>query len=436
MKSTLDWILERIYHANELADKIARQVPSNTSQSFRQGTLGRPSTKGGFVPQDGLSSIMKRRIGSEADDAFRFGEELEPTSDPQFSRKRRSLKTTVEDSALVRPGNEYPSFSAIDRGSQRASVMNPPLTPNRQLPSPPGLSIHSPTSGSFPPPSTGLHESTNPPINLPPLPTIRSSSTYLPPIASAHGPDALQAHTAALQHEVSIQKIALSSLQGEHDKLLAAFSRSQTRASALEKKHAVSDTEIINLSEEKLRLQSQVIELEGDIEEVSRSRDEYRQAAVQEGAQYVQIVKKASQLEEIAAEERKEWNRLKGEMEARIESLLTEKGLPRSHFPGDTEGKLENAPASLGQSTDRNPNDKPGNDSKSSSLPKDLDEERNRVLEDEIQHLRWRYTEMELILRTVQKEGQNMQRTLETLGLAGKSILEEVDKLLVTDDAT
>jgi hypothetical protein len=120
---------------------------------------------------------------------------------------------------------------------------------------------------------------------------------------------------------VSLQKIAFSSLQGEHDKLLAAFSRSQTRASALEKKHAVSDNEIITLSEEKMRLQQQVIDLEQDVEELSRSKDEIRQAAVQEVSQYVKIVEKASQLEEKTNLERKVWEKIKADMEQRIETL-------------------------------------------------------------------------------------------------------------------
>jgi hypothetical protein len=89
----------------------------------------------------------------------------------------------------------------------------------------------------------------------------------------------LEAHSAALQHEIAVQKIALSSLQNEHDKLLAAFSRSQTRSSALEKKCFVSDEETITLGEEKLRLQAHVIDLERDVKELSRSRDQFRRAA-------------------------------------------------------------------------------------------------------------------------------------------------------------
>jgi hypothetical protein len=40
-----------------------------------------------------------------------------------------------------------------------------------------------------------------------------AQKAYLPSLSSSHSPDALQAHSAAVQHEVSVQKIALSSLQ-------------------------------------------------------------------------------------------------------------------------------------------------------------------------------------------------------------------------------
>lgn len=88
----------------------------------------------------------------------------------------------------------------------------------------------------------------------------------------------------------------------------------------------MSDSEIISLTEEKLRLQAQVIELERDVEELGRSRDEFRQAAVQEGAQYVEIVQRASRLEEMGKEERKNWKELKEEMERTIAALKTGSG--------------------------------------------------------------------------------------------------------------
>ena len=337
-----------------------------------------------------------------------------------------------------RPQHDYTpsSIPPGDRLGRRASIMNPPPAPNRQLPSPPGRSLPSPTSLSFPSPSGPSYGISQAP-SLPPPAGLRQSppGAYLPSIGGAHSSDAIQAHSAALQHEVSVQKIALSSLQGEHDKLLAAFSRSQTRAAALEKKHAVSDSEIISLSEEKMRLQTQVIELERDVEELSRTRDEYRQAAVQEGAQYVEIVKKASQLEEIAAEERKTWANIKAELELKIEALragerasdvavrtptilpvprlVDDVGTPTSSVEAHNDFKIEPM-ADLGPT----------------SFPREFLQESNEALKEEIRHLRSRCVEVETALRAVRDDSRNMEGIVEALGLAGKSILERADRAL------
>ena len=267
---------------------------------------------------------MKRRVDVDSDEV----NDADSPSDTKPHLRRRSVTTSMLANEELPPLRSqldyYPSLSSIDGPMQKASGMNPPPAPHRQLPSPPGRSLPSPTSLSFPSPSTPSYGISTQGVNLPPPSSLQpqNHSNYLPPITSTHSPDpALRDHTAALQHEVSVQKIALSSLQGEHDKLLAAFSRSQTRASALEKKHAVSDGEIITLTEEKLRLQAQVIELERDVEELVRSRDNFRQAAVQEGAQYVEIVQKASRLEEITREEKKNWCKLREDMDRTIAAL-------------------------------------------------------------------------------------------------------------------
>lgn len=112
-------------------------------------------------------------------------------------------------------------------------------------------------------------------------------------------------HTATLQHEVSVKAYALQTLQQEHDKLLAALSRSQTRSRALEEKQVVADNEVNVLSEDRNRLMDRIAELEKEVSEVSEARDEYRNAGVKEGKQYVEIVRMASRLELMAAEERK-----------------------------------------------------------------------------------------------------------------------------------
>lgn len=334
--------------------------------------------------------------------------------------------------------------------------MNPPPPPppapptNRQLPSPPGRSLSSPTSLNFPSPSGPSYGSTSQPVNLPPPSGLHQStlSGYLPPIGSAQTPDsALQAHTQALQHEVSVQKIAFSSLQGEHDKLLAAYSRSQTRASALEKKHNVSDAEIISLTEEKLRLQAQVIDLERDVEDLSRSRDECRQSAVQEGAQYVEIVRRATQLEERTAEERKSWGILKTEMEKKIEAL-------NDSGPGEVNGSSNDTPISLmadGIDTPASqpepppvlklepiePSSQPENQTpielevpEIAPPPPPSNQESADELHEEIRRLQRRCIEMEDTLQVVREESRSMEGIVEALSRAGKTIRDKANSAL------
>jgi hypothetical protein len=413
-------------------------VPSRFSPTFDKKFPRR-----GQSIEDGLPTMMKRRITTDSDAVHKDRIDIpEPLSDAKLYTRRRSIVTPMmsnEESLLRSHEYHHPSQSSIDGPSGRGSIMNPPPAPNRQLPSPPGRSLPSPTSLNFPSPSAGPYGNVAQPHNLPMPSNLQQSSSagYLPPIGAAHTADAIQAHSAALQHEVSVQKIALSSLQREHDKLLAAFSRSQTRASALEKKHAVSDSEIISLSEEKMRLQTQVIELERDVEELSRTRDECRQAAVQEGAQYVEIVKKASKLEELAAEERKTWSKMKAEMEQTIEALRaggspspsdvvlrTAANLPVPHIIADV-----NTPAS---SVEAQSDFKiePLTDTGPTSHPKEILLESNDELKEEIRRLRSRCAEVEYALRAVKDDSRKMEGIIEALGLAGRSILERADRAL------
>ena len=267
---------------------LSKQLPISLPQVPDEG-----GTKCSKASQNGPPNNMKRHIDPNIAEALKNkGENVGSSSDTRPHTKRRS--------------------------------MNPSPAPARQLSSPLGRSFPSPTSVNFQSPSEPQYSTAPQAINLP-LPSSLHQSTasnYLSPIVATHSPDsARRDHAAALQHVVSIQKIALSSLQGEHDKLLAAFSRSQTQASALEKKYGVSDNEIISWTEEKLRLRNQVIELERGVDELSRSRDEYKKAAVEERSQYVEIVKKASRLEEMAAEERNSWTTLREDMERQINSL-------------------------------------------------------------------------------------------------------------------
>jgi len=248
---------------------------------------------------EGPLEAMKRRF---LDDDFRRQHPDHPSEEgrrSQESRDSSSRDSIPSRRSIVASGDELPPmrsqspFSAAFCHASfvgRPPAMNPPPAPNRPIPlSPPGPQRLSPTTPyNIASPALSSVFTTQPPnpINLPSPRSLTSSSlgNLFHPISpsssiSADVTAVANAHTAALQHDVSIRTLALQSLQSEHNNLLAAFSRSQTRAIALENKHTASDTEINNLSEEKTRLQAQVAELEQTLEEISRSRDEARQSA-------------------------------------------------------------------------------------------------------------------------------------------------------------
>ncbi|KIM94030.1 hypothetical protein OIDMADRAFT_35089 [Oidiodendron maius Zn] len=190
--------------------------------------------------------------------------------------------------------------------------MYPPLSPSRQLPLPQGQISSSPTALSFLSSSAPLPRINSDRIGLPTPSSINYSiASYLTPITAPQAPE------AAPRMKCRVPLL----LPSEHDELLAAFSRSQTQAISIRKSHAILDNEIISLREEKLRLQERILDLEQDVERLFRSREEFRQAAKQEVAQYTKIVNKATQLEEIRVDETRSWNRIKEEMERRIAEL-------------------------------------------------------------------------------------------------------------------
>jgi chromosome segregation ATPase len=236
-----------------------------------------------------------------------------------------------------------------------------------------------------------------------------------------------------LQHEVSVQKIALSSLQAEHDKLLAAYLRSQTRASALEKKHNVSDAEIISLTEEKLRLQAQVIELEKDVEDLTKSRDECRTSAVQEATQYIEMLKKASQLESMAAEERKDWNSLKGRLEKRIAALESGSGQksPTESGPSSTDvSKSAPLPPNAEQSSAKARQSLGNEESTHTISQSDVQRETIQLLKSEVRRLHSRCAELETALYSVKSESRTMESGIEAIGAARRTMFERASTVL------
>jgi hypothetical protein len=322
------------------------------------------------------------------------------------SPRRLSTAGIASNDVLPPIRSQSPSQPSADGYGTRLPSMKPPPTPGRQLPSPPGRSHPSPPSYNIPSPTSVLYPQSVASANAqPPQSSLANILHPLSPTPSSSlGPStAIQAHTAALQHEVSVKKYALQTLQGEHDKLLAALRRSQTRARALEEKQVASDLEINTLAEERVRLLTQVQELEQSIADVSKSRDDFRQAAVKGGAQYVKIVRMASQLEIMAGEERREWKRKLEENKATIDALRE-----RQHSSQATDG----TPAGAQTAPD------------GEASPED-------DLKKELQRLRMRCADMEMALKSIRSESHRVGEAITTLSTAGARISESVSSALV-----
>ena len=190
----------------------------------------------------------------------------------------------------------HPSSSSSVFGSAQSPMQSQPSS--RTLPSPPGTRY--PRTGS-------------------------SEYAQYSPIATQSAHDT---HLQDLQHQISTKSLALQTLQREHDQLLAAFSRSQIRCTALDKKSQVSDHEINTLSEDKIRLQQQVESLDVQVQELMRSRDEAHQQSSADGAQWRQIVAMSSQLQIKGADdarrfksEHDSWERERVALQKRVEEL-------------------------------------------------------------------------------------------------------------------
>lgn len=438
LREHLDAILLKTRRVKELTTELLQQIKKSDSEYEAHDQMWQGHTSN---DNNERRQSRKRHLDALSEDNEDVpAESAELLTDARsFTRQRQLvMMSNQENLPSSRQRQLQHSYQATpDERDRQPSIMNPPPAPHRQQPSSPGRSLPSPTYGNYPqsPSAASYASSSSQLITLPgPVSLGAPHTSYLPSIASSYSSSdsALQAHTAALQHEVSVQKIALSSLQGEHDKLLAALSRSQTRASALEKKHSVSDTEIITLTEEKLRLQNQVQELEKDVEDLTQSRDEARRSAVAEASQYVDIVKRATQLEKIAAEERKAWDHLKGEMEEKIRVLMS-----NSRLSGD--------PTRHGRLLDSDDHDEDkmdilqddaGDASAQTMRHKQHDMEQTRYLKAEIERLRLRCAQVEETLREVRAESQSVEGIVRLLETTRRSIKEKADSALGTAPST
>ena len=222
-----------------------------------------------------------------------------------------------------------PPLPAAERRKSFASdVSRQQMTSSPPVAAPPASYITQPESPMQAPPSA-RHLPSPSSLNL------SSSSQFLPPLSPSYSgtKSPHTAHLQELQHQLSTKSLAHQILQGEHDKLLAAYSRLQTRCATLDKKSQVSDAEINNLAEDRVRLEGQVTVLESQVGELQFDRDEAHKQSAASCAQYMKILAMSAKLQAPGTADMKKWKADKEAWEKEKEALLS-KGLFASGVGG------------------------------------------------------------------------------------------------------
>lgn len=278
----LDWALRTIC-------RVSRWVGSSSKSGVTDISNGTPRLCSTLFTPTSLPAAKRKVDG--------FGEGKDAT-------RKRTCPRTYND--RFETFDRFRNYAMKGICPKRSCMRDPPPSPLAQFP----RQADSPASPALMSPPSSMHSSSSTRV-LPTLPSLDLASCpdVLPnPSPSADLSHSAQtAHLQDLQHQISTRTLALQTLQCEHDHLLSAFSRSQIRCATLEKKFQVSDTEINTLTEERLKLLSQIEAYETRVEELMGSREEARKQSVANGGQYMKIMAMASRLEAQGAADKKEW---------------------------------------------------------------------------------------------------------------------------------
>lgn len=171
---------------------------------------------------------------------------------------------------------------------------------------------------------------------IPVLPPATTSSIHnLPSLSPPPVPH--MAYLQDLQNQISTRTLAYQSLQREHQNLLSVFTRSQAQITALDQKFDASNTEIRNLHDGRAKLESYIVNLESQIKEIQKIRDDVQTQSITKGAQYMHIMAMSAKLQEQGISdvkkwkaEREQWELEKKDLIMQIQILETEKLMPVS----------------------------------------------------------------------------------------------------------
>ena len=384
LRQLVGWIIESI----ESTTRILSLVRLNSSPSSTQAFQLRNKSEIGPSPVG-----TKRK--SKFHDADNGG--AAALSSLHHQREPRS-----------REGSLALYFSDEDRAS-KGSDESPPLTSH---------STRSSSGTIFGQPQPLLQASSENRLLLP-SPKL-PSTLMLPPISpSLTGSAAHLAHLQELQQQIDTRTLAFETLQREHQNLLSAFSRSQSRVATLDKKFIASEAEINELNDGRARLQAQIEALEAQVQEIQQIREDAHMKSITEGAQYMQIMAMSSKLQAQGASdsqkwkaEREQWELDKKAFTMQIEHLECEKQALlrtlRASERSDSSLSHDQLTAATGTLD--------GTDTQAS----------RGMLREEIRELRIKCNNLEAALQAIRFESSNFGQAFARLGSIGRRLQQHL----------
>lgn len=385
LRQLVGWIIESI----ESTTRILSLVRLNSSHRSTQAFQLRSKTEIGHSP----AGTKRKSKFPDADDG---GDAALPSMHHQ--REPRS-----------REGSLALYLSDEDRAS-KASDESPPLTSHSTRSS----------SGTYfgqPQPllqasseSRGLH------LPSPKLP----STLMLPPISpSLTGSASHLAHVQDLQQQIDTRTLAFETLQREHQNLLSAFSRSQSRVATLDKKFIASEAEINDLNDGRDRLQTQIVALEAQVQEIQQIREDAHTQSITEGAQYRQIMAMSSRLQAQGASDSQKWKAERDQWESDKRAFM----MQIEHLEGEKQALLRTLRAS-------EPSDSSLTYDQSTAATgtfEGTDTQASRdTLREDIRELRIKCNNLEAALQGIRHESTNFGQAFARLGSIGKRLQQHL----------
>ena len=242
------------------------------------------------------------------------------------------------------------------------------------------------------------------------------SSILLPIVPSLAGSSA---HLQDLQQQINTRSLAFDALQREHQNLLLAFSRSQSRVAILDKNAAAYEIKIKELNEDRVGLQIRVEAFEAQMQELQKTREDAHNQSITKGAQYMKIVAMSSKLQAQGASDSQKWKAEREQWELETKANTTRFSILESEKQALLRA-LDGSQSLVSPLTHNHPA------AASTVIESGDPHSPQRILWEQARELQIKCTKLEKALQSVRHESSNFGQAFARLGAIGKRLQEHL----------